>query len=103
MEFISSIIKFLVALLLAFFPVKVILKVVNDRFNIFSTIQRLIKKSGKEKLIDKVVFIVSIALFLLISNYINLNDFEFGILAGSYYGIVFTILRSHWTLGNIKK
>ncbi|MCB2352652.1 hypothetical protein [Clostridium estertheticum] len=92
MEFISSILKFLVPLLLTFFSVQIILNLVNNRFNIFTPLQEFIKKSGNEKLINKFVFIISIALFLLISNYINLNDFEFGILAGVYYAIVFTIL-----------
>ena len=103
MELISSIFKFLVALLIAFFPVQIILNVVNDRFNIFTPLQILIKKSGKEKLIGKFVFIISIALFLFVSNYINFNDFEFGILAGVYYAVVFTILPRNWNLGNIKK
>ncbi|WP_298845813.1 hypothetical protein [Clostridium sp.] len=103
MELISSILKFLVPLLVTFFPVRIILNSVNDKFNIFTTLQKSIKESGKEKLINKVVFIVSIALFLLISNYIKLNDFEFGILAGVYYGIVFTILPGQVNSGNIKK
>ena len=102
MELISSILKFLVPLLLTFFPVRIILNIVNEKFNIFTTLQKLIKKSGKEKLINNFVFIISIALFLLISNYININDFEFGIVAGVFYGIVFTILPMQWNLGNIK-
>ncbi|MBU3213928.1 hypothetical protein LL033_14200 [Clostridium estertheticum] len=53
MEFIISILKFLVTLLVAFFPVQIILKIINDRFNIFTHLQEFIKKSGNEKLIDK--------------------------------------------------
>jgi len=56
MELISSILKFLVPLLLTFFPVRIILNIVNEKFNIFTTLQKLIKKSGKEKLINNFVF-----------------------------------------------
>ncbi|MBU3160891.1 hypothetical protein KPL37_14185 [Clostridium frigoris] len=92
MELISSVFKFLLALLIAFFPVQIILTVINNKFNIFTPLQKSIKNSGKEKLIDKFVFIISIVLFLLVSSYINLNDFKFGIIAGAYYAVVFTIL-----------
>lgn len=91
MDFISSTIKFLVALLLSFIPIQVILKGVNHRFNIFTPFQRLIKESGKEKLINISIFIISIFLFLLIDNYINIDDVGFGILAGVYFGIIFAI------------
>ena len=103
MELISSILKFLVPLLLTFFPVQIILNIVNEKFNIFTKLQKSIKRSGNEKSINKVVFIISIALFLLISYYININDFEFGILAGVYYAVVFTILPGQLNSGNTKK
>ncbi|MCB2340388.1 hypothetical protein [Clostridium estertheticum] len=95
MELISSMFKFLVPFLMVFFSVQIILYVVNDKFNIFTQLQKFIKKSSKENSIRIFVFIISLGLFLLIGNYITLNDFEFGILAGGYYGIVFTILPRH--------
>ncbi|MBU3187393.1 hypothetical protein [Clostridium estertheticum] len=95
MELISSMFKFLVPFLMVFFSVQIILYVVNDKFNIFTPLQKFIKKSSKENSIRIFVFIISLGLFLLIGNYITLNDFEFGILAGGYYGIVFTILPRH--------
>ncbi|MBU3217274.1 hypothetical protein LL033_00670 [Clostridium estertheticum] len=95
MELVSSMLKFLVTFLMFFFPVQIILYIVNDKFNIFTPIQKFIKKSGKENLIRIFVFIISLVLFLLIGNYITPDDFEFGILAGGYYGIVFTILPRH--------
>lgn len=103
MELISSILKFLVPFLLTFFIVRIILNSVNEKFNIFTTLQKLIKKNGKEKSINKFVFIISIALFLIVSSNVNINDYVFGILAGVYYAMVFTILQWKWNSGNIKK
>ncbi|MBU3160886.1 hypothetical protein KPL37_14160 [Clostridium frigoris] len=95
MEFIISTLKFVVTLLVVFYPVQIILKIINEKFNIFTPLQEFIKKSGNEKPIDKFVFIISIVLFLLIGSYINLNDLQFGIIAGAYYAVLFTIFPWH--------
>ena len=86
----SLIFKFITLFLLSFVPVYFIINIIDKWLHLFSSIKLLIKTN--KKLINLIVFIITIISITTINKYVNFNECQLGISLGIFYGIIFNII-----------
>lgn len=93
MEFIISVISFLVI----FIPTSIILNKIfiyfHRKFPLFKNVHYLIRNSGKEKLISSIGWIITAIYFYIISYFFSFNDYQGGFICAIINSIILTILE----------
>ena len=93
MEFINSVISFLIV----FIPISILLQKIfryfSRKYAMFKYTHHIIKKSKKEKVISNIGWIITVILFYIISNFFNFNDYQGGLICAIINSFILTILE----------
>lgn len=93
MSLLISTIIFIASFAAAFIVTSKLLRLANDKYNIFGPIHAYIKNSGKQTTVTRFISMLAFFIFIFIANRFQLNDWLFGIVLGLCSSIILAILE----------